>query len=130
MKECNEEEITKMNKICPVIIQKKKKEDAFTKMKNEKAIENNATTVQKIKSDIECMKSGLNDSIKIFKEYEKIENKEKYKKFKEDHKIIERNYWDRFQQDKYLHKNKYDYKDSLRKYKEKEEYLKNYGYNI
>lgn len=126
--ECDEDKITKLNKICPIVFQNKLKEESFNQAKKDKITEKQNAYSIKAKSDIENMKVGLNDSCRIFKEYVRSDEVDKYQKFRDTHLEIERKYWDKFQQDKYFYKNKYDYNEILERYAEKEKIKKFYQY--
>ena len=130
IKECDQENITKLNKICPIVFQRQKKDDKYNQNLKDKFTEKSSTDALRVKLDIDEMKSDLNNSGRIFKEYENSASPDKYGRYREGHEDYKEKYWDKFQQDKFLCRNKYDYKEVSDKYKEKELHYQKYYYNI
>jgi hypothetical protein len=120
LKESDTNQMTKFNKICPIVFQKQKREELFNKNIKEKILEKHTSDAIKLKTDLENIDKRFNENSKIFKEYEKFLNEDKLEKYGDSKVFYEDNYWDKFQVDKFLFKNKIDYKNCLLNYEEKD----------
>ena len=127
LKESSDLDITKLNKICPIVDQAKKKEELYNTNIRQKIIEKKTNDSIKFKTGLEQYQNNFVDSSKIFKDYEKFQNVSRSEKYGEAHNDYGRKYWDKFHVEKFLSKNQKEYKENLKKYNEKEERMKYYN---
>lgn len=125
LKEKSENEISKLNKICPIVFQREKKEELFKENLKQKITEKNNNEAFELKMCLEDYQRKFKNSSRIFKDYEKYQNT-RDDKYGDLHKDYGKKYWDKIHIDKLLCKNLSEYRDSLSQYKENEERMKFY----
>lgn len=113
--ECNDEKISKANKICQIVYHNKDQWDIVNDRIKEKIEDKKNKEGAKYKSDLKQMGETLRDFSSIISDYEFTDNKRE--RFRELHNEMDAKYWKRFNIDKLLTRNdRCRNKDNLRRF--------------